>query len=175
MDYLQHYTEDKFLFVRPKPMIKQIKNRHSRQVLGVDQNADRETIRKAYITLAKKYHPDKLSDTSKSSKKGDKYFVTVQRAYQDLMDEFDESEKRNKRADGKFERDEDLVESFNEIKNSWIKFRTKNNAIFGIIKACISSKDYYANIETDINNYYDKMKGDFMDQLNKRSIENFDN
>ena len=28
------------------------------EVLGVDKNADEATIKKAYRTLAKKYHPD---------------------------------------------------------------------------------------------------------------------
>lgn len=36
-------------------------------VLGISQTADYETIRKKYITLAKKYHPDNFASSSKTS------------------------------------------------------------------------------------------------------------
>jgi len=99
--------------------------------------------------------------------------LTVQRAYEDLMDEFDQKDKQKKTSDIDFDDNKKLIKSFNEIKNSWIKYRTKNKAIFGVIKACLSTKDYYQSLENDINSYYDKMKGDFMDQLNKRPLDSF--
>ena len=52
------------------------------EVLGVDKNADQDTIKKAYRTLAKKYHPD----INKSPDAVDK-FKEVQEAYEILSDE----------------------------------------------------------------------------------------
>lgn len=58
------------------------------EVLGVDKNADDDTIKKAYRTLAKKYHPDMNSGDSEAETK----FKEVNEAYSVLSD----SEKRAK-------------------------------------------------------------------------------
>lgn len=52
------------------------------EVLGIDKNADQDTIKKAYRTLAKKYHPD----INKAPDAVDK-FKEVQEAYEILSDE----------------------------------------------------------------------------------------
>ena len=39
------------------------------EVLGVDKNADEATIKKAYRTLAKKYHPDMNPGDKEAEKK----------------------------------------------------------------------------------------------------------
>ena len=52
------------------------------EVLGVDKSADQDTIKKAYRTLAKKYHPD----INKAPDAVDK-FKEVQEAYEILSDE----------------------------------------------------------------------------------------
>ena len=52
------------------------------EVLGVDKSADQDTIKKAYRTLAKKYHPD----INKSEEAVEK-FKEVQEAYEILSDE----------------------------------------------------------------------------------------
>ena len=39
------------------------------EVLGVDKNADDETIKKAYRKLAKKYHPDTNAGNAEAEKK----------------------------------------------------------------------------------------------------------
>ena len=52
------------------------------EALGIDKNADQDTIKKAYRTLAKKYHPD----INKSPDAVDK-FKEVQEAYEILSDE----------------------------------------------------------------------------------------
>ena len=46
-------------------------------VLGVDENADKETIKKAYRKLAKEYHPDKGGDVDK--------FNAINKAYEQLL------------------------------------------------------------------------------------------
>ena len=52
------------------------------EVLGIEKSADQDTIKKAYRTLAKKYHPD----INKSPDAVDK-FKEVQEAYEILSDE----------------------------------------------------------------------------------------
>ena len=39
------------------------------EVLGVDKNADDETLKKAYRALAKKYHPDMHPDDKEAEAK----------------------------------------------------------------------------------------------------------
>lgn len=58
------------------------------EVLGVDKGADEATIKKAYRTLAKKYHPDMNPDNAEAEAK----FKEVNEAYDVLSD----SEKRAK-------------------------------------------------------------------------------
>ena len=51
------------------------------EVLGIDKNADDASIKKAYRTLAKKYHPDVSTETDAEAK-----FKEVQEAYEVLSD-----------------------------------------------------------------------------------------
>ncbi|KAM7333014.1 hypothetical protein ACRRTK_006334 [Alexandromys fortis] len=52
------------------------------QILGVPRNASRKDIRKAYLELAKKYHPDSNKDDPKAKEK----FTQVARAYEYIME-----------------------------------------------------------------------------------------
>jgi molecular chaperone DnaJ len=52
------------------------------EVLGVDKNADDDSIKKAYRTLAKKYHPDMNPGDSEAEQK----FKEVNEAYSILSD-----------------------------------------------------------------------------------------
>ena len=52
------------------------------EVLGVPKTADDATIKKAYRTLAKKYHPD----TNPGDKQAEKSFKEVTEAYTILSD-----------------------------------------------------------------------------------------
>ena len=52
------------------------------EVLGVDKNADDETIKKAYRKLAKKYHPDTNAGNAEAERK----FKEISEAYAILSD-----------------------------------------------------------------------------------------
>ena len=58
------------------------------EVLGIDKSADENAIKKAYWSLAKKYHPDK----NPGDKEAEEKFKEVNEAYAVLSD----SEKRSK-------------------------------------------------------------------------------
>lgn len=53
------------------------------EVLGVSKNADAETIKKAFRTLAKKYHPD----VNKGNSEAEEQFKEVNEAYEVLSDQ----------------------------------------------------------------------------------------
>ncbi|MCR4720728.1 MAG: DnaJ domain-containing protein [Lachnospiraceae bacterium] len=52
------------------------------QILGVSPNADEDTIKKAYRSLSKQYHPD----NNPGNKMAEERFKTVQAAYEQIMD-----------------------------------------------------------------------------------------
>src|SRR5512136_3314003 len=53
------------------------------QVLGVDEKADAEEIKKKYRVLAKKYHPDR----NKGNKDAEEKFKDISEAYDVLKDD----------------------------------------------------------------------------------------
>ena len=58
------------------------------EVLGVDKNASAAEIKKAYRTMAKKYHPDKLQHMDEAYRQGaEEKFRKVQEAYEQLQKE----------------------------------------------------------------------------------------
>ncbi len=64
-------------------------------ILGIEENADGQEIKKAYRRLAKKYHPDAVGDDIVKQKK----MYAIQEAYECLGDEekrkrYDEARKR---------------------------------------------------------------------------------
>ncbi|MBW1902214.1 MAG: DnaJ domain-containing protein [Deltaproteobacteria bacterium] len=55
-------------------------------VLGVEKNASREEIKKAYRRLAGKYHPDRVNHLGEEFKElAERRFKEIQDAYQELM------------------------------------------------------------------------------------------
>ena len=57
------------------------------EILGVDKNADEETIKKAYRKLAMKYHPDRYSTASEAEKKqAEEKFKEINEAHDVLSD-----------------------------------------------------------------------------------------
>ncbi|MDR9399881.1 MAG: TerB family tellurite resistance protein [Psychroflexus sp.] len=58
------------------------------KILEIDKNATNDEIKKAYRTMAKKYHPDKLQHMDEAYQKGAKEkFNKVQEAYEKLQKE----------------------------------------------------------------------------------------
>ncbi|MCK5321248.1 molecular chaperone DnaJ [Candidatus Pacearchaeota archaeon] len=55
------------------------------EILGVDKDADKDTIKKAYKKLALKYHPDRVSDDKKE--KYEEKFKEISEAYTILSDD----------------------------------------------------------------------------------------
>lgn len=73
-------------FGRSKTKFKKLYNFFSNQlskdpwiILGVDKNANEKDVKKAYVSLVKKYHPDVVKDN------GEK-FKEIQKAYEIMTD-----------------------------------------------------------------------------------------
>ena len=56
------------------------------EVLGVPKDADDATLKKAYRTLAKKYHPD-ANINNPNKDQAEEMFKEIQQAYQQIMKE----------------------------------------------------------------------------------------
>jgi len=81
-------------------------------ILGVGDNADSEQIRKAYIELARRYHPD-----ANEGRPNAEFFIQIQRAYEILSDP-----KRRKRYD---EEAQLQVVSSEPFKTTWVLSRSE--------------------------------------------------
>jgi len=63
-----------------------VKNAYT--ILGISPSADESTIKKAYRTLVKKHHPDKLQHLGEAQIKGAKEkFLQIQKAYESIQKE----------------------------------------------------------------------------------------
>ncbi|HUH45833.1 MAG TPA: TerB family tellurite resistance protein [Arenibacter sp.] len=61
---------------------------NSYKILEIDKSASDEEIKKAYRTMAKKYHPDRVNTENEAIKKGaEEKFKEVQRAYETIQKE----------------------------------------------------------------------------------------
>lgn len=142
-----------------------------REILGVDLNADRHIIKRAFIILAKKYHPDKYD--SKRKNKAEKLFNIIHKAYAALMEFQEKKDMIFMQNPIDVIEDKTMDEDFNKLAQSYNRYHTQNTAMFGIMNYYINSQEYYGSLENSINKYYDNMKGDFTEQLKKRSRESF--
>ncbi len=58
------------------------------KILEIEKSASIDEIKKAYLKMAKKYHPDKVEHLGEEHKKGaEDKFKQVQRAYEKLQKE----------------------------------------------------------------------------------------
>ena len=62
--------------------ISTVRNGLSLEILGVSQGASKDEIKKAYLRLAKKYHPDR----NKGDKSSQEKFAEINTAYETLGD-----------------------------------------------------------------------------------------
>lgn len=58
------------------------------KILEIDKNVTDEEVKKAYRTMAKKYHPDRVNTENEAIKKGaEEKFKEVQKAYEEIQQE----------------------------------------------------------------------------------------
>ena len=58
------------------------------KILEIEKSATYDQVKKAYRTMAKKYHPDKVVTENEAIKKGaEEKFKQVQKAYEDIQNE----------------------------------------------------------------------------------------
>ncbi len=58
------------------------------KILEIDKSVTDEEVKKAYRTMAKKYHPDRVNTENEAIKKGaEEKFKEVQRAYEEIQQE----------------------------------------------------------------------------------------
>ena len=58
------------------------------KILEIDKSATDEEVKKAYRTMAKKYHPDRVNTENEAIKKGaEEKFKEVQKAYEIIQQE----------------------------------------------------------------------------------------
>jgi DnaJ family protein C protein 3 len=67
-------------------LLKRSKNKDYYKVLEVSNDADERTIKKAYRTLIKKYHPDKAVASGMSKDESEKKMAAINEAYEVLSD-----------------------------------------------------------------------------------------
>ena len=74
------------LLQKAHTLLKRSKTKDYYKVLGVATDADDRTIKKAYRTLTKKYHPDKALGQGLSKEQAEKKMADVNEAYEILKD-----------------------------------------------------------------------------------------
>lgn len=110
------------------------------EILGVDENTSKKDIRKAYIKLAKKYHPDKNPNSEEKFKKINQAYETLtNNKKRESYIEFYKRYKNAKQAESKKKdsepekpiKFEDLVNSYKETSN---KLKIHINKMIKIIE-----------------------------------------
>ena len=58
------------------------------KILEIEKSASNDEVKKAYRTMAKKYHPDRVNTENEAIKKGaEEKFKQVQKAYEQIQRE----------------------------------------------------------------------------------------
>lgn len=129
------------------------------KILGVDRNSDKETIKKAYRSLAKKYHPDLCKDDPKAEEK----FKEINEAFENLMKKKDHNYTNYQ--DRNFVFDDDLSEIFNfdvffdffTDNPSNFRFR-KNNNLYIVKDVSLRDVFFGNSFQLSIRRYSDDIQ-----------------
>lgn len=147
-------------------------------ILGLQQGASEEEIKKAYRKLAMKYHPDTTSCDSNEQ------FLKIKEAYQALtsetnqeqqtesssnknkvfsrrynrwltQEELDELKKQTAEYRKKKEEDEEMsaIRDFENLKNSWVYKSFPFVAVFGILFAALLFLDFHLTAQSEFVEY----------------------
>ncbi|MEN8810461.1 MAG: DnaJ domain-containing protein, partial [Flavobacteriales bacterium] len=147
-------------------------------ILGLQQGASEEEIKKAYRKLAMKYHPDTTSYDSNEQ------FLKIKEAYQALtsetnqeqqtesssnknkvfsrrynrwltQEELDELKKQTAEYRKKKEEDEEMsaIRDFENLKNSWVYRSFPFVAVFGILFATLLFLDFHLTPQSEFVEY----------------------
>ena len=71
---------------KAQTLLKRSKTKDYYKVLGVDREADERTIKRAYRTLTKKFHPDKAAAQGASKEDAEKKMAGINEAWEVLSD-----------------------------------------------------------------------------------------
>lgn len=74
------------LLQKAHTLLKRSKTKDYYKVMGVANDADDRTIKKAYRTLTKKFHPDKAAGSGLTREQAEKKMVGINEAYEVLSD-----------------------------------------------------------------------------------------
>ena len=130
------------------------------EILEIDKNASPEIIKKAYSTLAKKYHPDLQPDDKKHE--SEEKFKLINEAYEILSDEFKKSEYDSTLLESNISQEQyDLLYQENEklknIINNLEKENQSQNNTYNNTTNLNTNTTHNNNFQND-NNYYKDYK-----------------
>lgn len=100
------------------------------QILGIDEKATKEEIKKAYHILAKKYHPDRFQ-SKEGKEEAEKKFKIIKKAYDELLEinneDYKEDENINNSFSDFFNNDNYVdIENIYENENDFLKYYADN-------------------------------------------------
>lgn len=123
------------------------------EILGINQNATKQDIKKAYLKLSLKYHPDKNNNDTTNE------FLKIKLAYETLFDD-------NKRTEYDNNNNTEFSRYIEDLFSSGFDFYN-NPELYDIFTSQINIK----------NNYFDNILKDFLKNITNEKIEknNFSN
>lgn len=140
------------------------------EILEIDKNASPEIIKKAYSTLAKKYHPDLQPDDKK--REAESTFKLINEAYETLSDEAKKTEYdktivtstvSQEDYNAIYQENEQLKSIINQLQKQPIQQNNSNNINNNITQQNVEPKyqdapdpNYYKDYEKNIKQAYEQ-------------------